>query len=151
MSRKRHHGRTKMAILHFFCWWFVFMKIGHAVRSITMDQWPSQVVSGANITLGCSFVPEIDYVFATMEVAWHFRSNSHWTVVYYYVNQTAQLVDQDRRFHGRAWIVPKELKEEKASLSISSVRLTDRGEYRCIVMDSGGAAFDSASLTVLGC
>ncbi|XP_043942859.1 CD276 antigen-like [Protopterus annectens] len=114
-----------------------------------MDQWPSQVISGDNITLRCSFVPEDDYALANIEVAWQFFSKSHWTIVYHYVNGAAQLEDQDRRFHGRAWIVPEELNEKKASLKISSVRLTDTGEYRCIVVDNGGAATHTTYLTVL--
>lgn len=124
---------------------FIGMVTG--VQSVVMSEPVQQVIVGKNVTVTCTFIPEKNYNPDQLEVEWHLRRRSQWRVIL--KNKAEQLANKGRQYYGRFWIDPSKLLEGIASLQIKNVLLTDSGEYRCIIMDGGPAAFESSQLIVL--
>ncbi|XP_043942139.1 CD276 antigen-like [Protopterus annectens] len=117
------------------------------VRLVVMNEPLQHVAAGKNVTLHCAFTPEENHEPDQLEVQWHVRKRSQWTVLQTY--KAKQMANEERQYYGRICIDPNKLIDGIASLQIQNVTLKDSGEYRCIIIDGGGAAFESSQLIVL--
>ncbi|XP_007654065.2 CD276 antigen-like isoform X1 [Ornithorhynchus anatinus] len=100
---------------------------------------------GNNMTLQCSFqVP-----FGNdLRIHWHHYLNGRRAIVHSYYNGTEQLKDQDEAFHGRTKLSLPGIQQGDASLTLTDLRLSDRGDYRCIIVNGGNFKSSNISLQV---
>ncbi|XP_043915800.1 V-set domain-containing T-cell activation inhibitor 1-like, partial [Protopterus annectens] len=89
---------------------------------------PSSAVVGSNVTLNCIF--EQSYDAKNDVILWEFMTDSKRITVWGSVPGTDKLNEQDQHFQGRTEV---EFKQEKASLTLQNIRLSDSGEYRCLI------------------
>uniref|UniRef100_F6VXB6 Ig-like domain-containing protein n=1 Tax=Ornithorhynchus anatinus TaxID=9258 RepID=F6VXB6_ORNAN len=100
---------------------------------------------GNNTTLQCSFPVPIGN---DLRIHWHHYLNGRRAIVHSYYNGTEQLKDQDEAFHGRTKLSLPGIQQGDASLTLTDLRPSDRGDYKCIVVNGGYFRTSNISLQV---
>ncbi|XP_030635170.1 butyrophilin subfamily 1 member A1-like [Chanos chanos] len=100
------------------------------------------VGAGEDLMLPCSLKPNISAV--NMRVGW-FRVYTSDLLLHLYDNGD-ESKDQIQSYRGRTSLFKEELQKGNTSLKLSRVKITDEGEYRCVVRSENW--FDDISLSV---
>ncbi|XP_030635132.1 butyrophilin subfamily 1 member A1-like [Chanos chanos] len=90
---------------------------------------PLVVGAGEDVILPCSLKPNISAV--DMTVQW-FRLHTSDLLLHFYEGG-AESKDQIQSYRGRTSLFKEELQKGNASLKLSRVKVSDEGEYRCII------------------
>ncbi|XP_047454474.1 butyrophilin-like protein 2, partial [Mugil cephalus] len=90
---------------------------------------------GDDVVLPCQIKPSVDVSASTLE--WK-RSNLY---VLVWRNGADLKMQKDLSYRGRTSLFPDELKHGNVSLKLSDVKLSDKGTYRCYVVDMNREMF----------
>ncbi|KAI1888626.1 hypothetical protein AGOR_G00187090 [Albula goreensis] len=94
---------------------------------------PVVAVAGEDVVLPCYLKPNISA--EDMSVEWT-RTHATDTLVHLYQEREIRNDNQNPSYRGRTALFPEELKRGNISLRLSSVRVSDEGEYTCLVQET---------------
>uniref|UniRef100_A0A6I8P3J6 Ig-like domain-containing protein n=1 Tax=Ornithorhynchus anatinus TaxID=9258 RepID=A0A6I8P3J6_ORNAN len=98
---------------------------------------------GSNVTMECNFNVENQMDFNILLVFWDKDEKN----IVKFAKGQEDLKTQDEHYRGRATLLREELSSGKALLRISDVKITDAGQYRCLI-SYGGADYKYITLKV---
>ncbi|XP_053351022.1 butyrophilin subfamily 1 member A1-like [Clarias gariepinus] len=93
---------------------------------------PVLATAGKDLVLPCFIKPSTSAV--DMRVQW-FRLDEGVSLVHLYVDHEDRNEDQVQQYRGRTSLFKNELQKGNTSLKLSALRVSDGGEYRCLVQD----------------
>nr|XP_055038087.1 butyrophilin-like protein 3 [Misgurnus anguillicaudatus] len=91
---------------------------------------PLLAVSGEDVILPCSLIPQISAV--NMRVEW-FRLDLKDSVVHLYEDHEDKNTNQLQSYRGRTEVFKDELQKGNTSLKLSRVQISDEGLYKCLI------------------
>lgn len=91
---------------------------------------PLGAVAGQDLVLPCFIKPNISAV--DMRVEW-FRLDKEDSLVHLYNDQKDKNEKQAQSYSGRTSLFKQELKYGNTSLKLSALRVSDEGDYKCLV------------------
>ncbi|XP_030632618.1 butyrophilin-like protein 2 [Chanos chanos] len=91
---------------------------------------PLVAVAGEDLVLPCSLKPSISAV--DMTVKWS-RPHGSETLVHLYTDHEDRNERQIQSFRGRTALFKEELQKGNTSLKLSRVRVSDEGQYKCLI------------------
>ncbi|XP_043942199.1 CD276 antigen-like [Protopterus annectens] len=101
-----------------------------------------------NVVLSCAFkIIKLD-TWNSLRIHWHKVGRDKIIVVHSYYNGGDKLDDQDMEYKDRTQLFHDDLLYGNASLKLLNVKLSDAGNYRCIVADDTGTGYDDGTLRV---
>ncbi|XP_064164132.1 uncharacterized protein LOC135239422 isoform X1 [Anguilla rostrata] len=116
-----------------------------ALFTVQVTRPSQQAEFGGNVTMECTFPP--GDTEQSLSVFWS-RVHPQPTVeVYRLQNGLEDLRVPDPQYRSRVRLMKEELKDGRAVLQISNLRITDSGTYQCL-MEMGGADYKQTALTV---
>ncbi|KAF5902796.1 butyrophilin subfamily 1 member A1-like, partial [Clarias magur] len=93
---------------------------------------PLVAVAGKDLVLPCFIKPSTSAV--DMTVQW-FKLDEEESLVHLYEDHEDRNEDQVQQYRGRTSLFNNELQKGNTSLKLSALRVSDGGEYRCLVQD----------------
>ncbi|XP_053350997.1 butyrophilin subfamily 1 member A1-like [Clarias gariepinus] len=93
---------------------------------------PLGALAGKDLVLPCFIKPSTGAV--DMRVQW-VRLDVGDTLVHHYEDHTDRLEDQAESYRGRTSLFKEELQKGNASLKLSALRVSDEGQYQCLIKD----------------
>ncbi|MCI4377199.1 hypothetical protein PGIGA_G00200960 [Pangasianodon gigas] len=93
---------------------------------------PLVAVAGEDLVLPCFIKPNTSAV--DMRVEW-FRLDVEESLVHLYKDQKEKNEKQAQPYKGRTSLFKEELQKGNASLKLSALRVSDEGEYKCLIED----------------
>ncbi|XP_047668392.1 butyrophilin subfamily 2 member A2-like [Tachysurus fulvidraco] len=93
---------------------------------------PLVAVAGEDLVLPCFIKPNTSAV--DMTVQW-FKLDVKYSLVHLYRNHEDKNEGQAQSYRGRTSLFKEELQKGNASLKLSDLRVSDEGEYKCLVED----------------
>ncbi|XP_030632591.1 butyrophilin subfamily 1 member A1-like, partial [Chanos chanos] len=91
---------------------------------------PLVTIAGEDLVLPCSLKPNISAVDMTVE--W-FRLHGSETLVHLYTDHEDRNENQIQSYRGRTALFKEELQKGNTSLKLSRVRVSDEGQYKCLI------------------
>ncbi|XP_053353760.1 butyrophilin subfamily 1 member A1-like isoform X2 [Clarias gariepinus] len=88
--------------------------------------------AGEDLILPCFIKPNTSAVDMTVE--W-FKLDAGFSKVHFYDDHEDRNEDQAQTYQGRTLLLKDELKKGNASLKLYAVRVSDEGEYKCLIED----------------
>ncbi|XP_075065278.1 programmed cell death 1 ligand 1-like [Mixophyes fleayi] len=93
---------------------------------------------GGEVTMECNFPVKSKSDVGNMNVLWkHITDKEESVEVVKYINGKDVQVLQDKDYRGRVKLLSHELYKGRAILQISNVKITDAGQYFCIISSQG--------------
>ncbi|XP_053353784.1 butyrophilin subfamily 1 member A1-like [Clarias gariepinus] len=89
-------------------------------------------IAGEDLILPCFIKPNTSAVDMTVE--W-FKLDAGFSPVHFYNDHEDRNENQAQTYKGRTSLFKEELKKGNASLKLSAVRVSDEGEYKCLIED----------------
>lgn len=93
---------------------------------------PLIAVAGEDLVLPCSIKPSTSAV--DMRVEW-MKLEDTTSLVHLYENHEDKYEQQVESYRGRTSLFKEELQKGNASLKLSALRVSDEGEYKCLIED----------------
>ncbi|KAI5085376.1 butyrophilin-like protein 3, partial [Silurus meridionalis] len=93
---------------------------------------PLVVVAGEDLVLPCFIKPNTSAVDMTVE--W-LRLKEEASLVHLYKDLEDRYDKQAQPYRGRTSLFKEELQKGNASLKLSALRVSDEGEYKCLIYD----------------
>lgn len=104
---------------------------------------------GSDVIMGCHFPVHSPLNLMGLSVSWQRKLSLGDKEVYKLNNGQEDLTHQDSDYHGRASLSHEELDKGLSLLSITNIKLTDAGDYICVVKYEG-ADYKYITLSVEG-
>lgn len=108
---------------------------------------PLVAVAGEDLVLPCFLKPNTSAVDMTVE--W-MRLEEVASVVHLYKDHEDRNEEQAQPYRGRTSLFKEELQKGNASLKLSALRLSDEGEYKCLVEDKSWCDVITVHVIVTG-
>ena len=118
-----------------------------ALFTVQVTRPSHQAEFGGNVTMECTFLSGGSE--QNLSVFWSRIHPDSFMEVYRMENGKEDLQFQNPRYRGRVQLRRSELKNGRAVLEISNLRINDSGMYQCL-MEMGGADYKQTALTVRG-
>ncbi|KAF5888863.1 butyrophilin subfamily 1 member A1-like isoform X1, partial [Clarias magur] len=106
---------------------------------------PVVAVAGKDLVLPCFIKPSTSAV--DMTVQW-FKLDEEDSLVHLYEDHEDRNEDQVQQYRGRTSLFKNELQKGNTSLKLSALRVSDGGEYRCLVQDKSWSDYISVYIDV---
>ncbi|XP_047675815.1 butyrophilin subfamily 2 member A2-like [Tachysurus fulvidraco] len=97
---------------------------------------PLVAVAGEDLVLPCFIKPNTSAVDMTVE--W-FKLHVKYSLVHLYRDHEDKNEGQAQSYRGRTSLFKEELQKGNTSLKLSDLRVSDEGEYKCLVEDKSGS------------
>ncbi|XP_047669568.1 butyrophilin subfamily 1 member A1-like isoform X9 [Tachysurus fulvidraco] len=105
---------------------------------------PLVAVAGEDLVLPCFIKPNTSAVDMTVE--W-FKLDVKDSLVHLYRDHKDRNEDQSQSYRGRTSLYKEELQKGNTSLKLSDLRVSDEGEYKCLVQDK--SLYDDITVKVI--
>ncbi|KAM9793386.1 programmed cell death 1 ligand 2-like isoform 2-T2 [Syngnathus typhle] len=103
---------------------------------------------GGEVLMGCHFYPLSPHPYEDLMVAWYWSSRASPRLVSRLERGLEQDSSQHPDFKGRARLLTEEIKDGRAVLQLSRLRINDSGNYQCVVRTRNGADYKHIQLSV---
>ncbi|XP_068508871.1 programmed cell death 1 ligand 1 isoform X5 [Syngnathus scovelli] len=103
---------------------------------------------GGEVLMGCHFYPLSPHPYEDLMVAWYWRSRDLPRLVSRLESGLEEDSSQHPDFKGRARLLTEEIKDGRAILQVSRLRINDSGRYQCVVRTRNGADYKEIKLSV---
>ncbi|XP_037122523.1 programmed cell death 1 ligand 1-like isoform X2 [Syngnathus acus] len=103
---------------------------------------------GGEVLMGCHFSPLSPHPYEDLMVAWYLSSRAPSRLVSRLESGLEQDSSQHPDFKGRARLLTEEIKDGRAILQLSRLRINDSGNYQCVVRTRNGADYKHIQLSV---
>ncbi|XP_061148756.1 programmed cell death 1 ligand 2-like isoform X3 [Syngnathus typhle] len=103
---------------------------------------------GGEVLMGCHFYPLSPHPYEDLIVAWSWRFRASIHLVSFLESGLELDSSQHPDFKGRARLLTEEIKDGRAVLQLSRLRINDSGNYECVVRTRNGADYKYIQLSV---
>ncbi|KAB5579141.1 hypothetical protein PHYPO_G00191740 [Pangasianodon hypophthalmus] len=124
---------------------FSFMESQSEHLNLVGPEAPLVAVAGEDLVLPCFIRPNTSAVDMTVE--W-FRLYVDDSLVHLYKDHEDRNEKQAQSYRGRTSVFKEELQKGNASLKLSALRVSDEGEYKCLVDDKSWSDDITVHITV---
>uniref|UniRef100_H3ABM5 Programmed cell death 1 ligand 2 n=1 Tax=Latimeria chalumnae TaxID=7897 RepID=H3ABM5_LATCH len=125
-----------------------FLILFPALLTVEMTKTVYTAQYGSNVSIECKFSVGNSLNMKELRIYWQYiNQDGELQLVSKFENGEEQLKDQNDNYRERAHLLTDKLNSSLVVLQISKVKLTDAGDYRCLV-DHGGADYKQAHLKV---
>ncbi|XP_061148752.1 programmed cell death 1 ligand 2-like isoform X2 [Syngnathus typhle] len=103
---------------------------------------------GGEVLMGCHFYPLSPHPYEDLMVAWYLSSRAPSCLVSRLESGLEQNSSKHPDFKGRARLLTEKIKDGRAILQLSRLRINDSGNYQCVVRTRNGADYKHIQLSV---
>ncbi|XP_068508880.1 programmed cell death 1 ligand 2-like isoform X2 [Syngnathus scovelli] len=103
---------------------------------------------GGEVLMGCHFYPLSPHPHEDWMMTWYWRSRASPRLVSHLESGLEQDSFQHPDFKGRARLLTEEIKDGRAILQVSRLRINDSGNYQCVVQTRNGVNYTDIKLSV---
>ncbi|KAM9793369.1 CD276 antigen-like isoform 2-T2 [Syngnathus typhle] len=157
VRRRRSHTEDKLTHKLQMIWSKVFILqllfqpclegIGN-VLTVNAERVSYSAQMGGEVLMGCHFYPLSPYPYEDLIVAWSWRFRASIHLVSFLESGLELDSSQHPDFKGRARLLTEEIKDGRAVLQLSRLRIKDSGNYECMVRTRNGADYKHIQLSV---
>ncbi|CAM4567788.1 unnamed protein product, partial [Lepidochelys olivacea] len=141
------HPSLKMPRL---AWWILFLAWATpSAVPLPISETPEfDSKAGEDVTLHCRFKITASFELRNVRLFWLLFRNGKRATVHSYYDGADRPEDQEEEFKGRTQLFLQQLSQGVTSLTLSNVRPSDSGLYRCIIADNQDATIRETLLQV---
>ncbi|XP_037122526.1 programmed cell death 1 ligand 2-like isoform X4 [Syngnathus acus] len=122
--------------------------IGNVLFTADAERVSYSAQMGGEVLMGCHFSPLSPHPYEDLMVAWYLSSRAPSRLVSRLESGLEQDSSQHPDFKGRARLLTEEIKDGRAILQLSRLRINDSGNYQCVVRTRNGADYKHIQLSV---
>ncbi|KAM9793378.1 programmed cell death 1 ligand 1-like isoform 2-T3 [Syngnathus typhle] len=145
------NGKTKMEITTFIpqqAYSILFLAYFPTVLTVDAERVSYSAQMGGEVLMGCHFYPLSPHPYEDLIVAWYWRFRASIHLVSFLESGLEQDSSQHPDFKGRARLLTEEIKDGRAVLQLSRLRINDSGNYECVVRKRNGVNSKDIKLSV---
>ncbi|CAM4563024.1 unnamed protein product [Lepidochelys olivacea] len=131
-------------------WWILFLAWATpSAVPLPISETPEfDSKAGEDVTLHCRFKITASFELRNVRLFWLLFRNGKRATVHSYYDGADRPEDQEEEFKGRTQLFLQQLSQGVTSLTLSNVRPSDSGLYRCIIADNQDATIRETLLQV---
>ncbi|XP_061148749.1 programmed cell death 1 ligand 1-like isoform X2 [Syngnathus typhle] len=126
----------------------LFLAYFPTVLTVNAERVSYSAQMGGEVLMGCHFYPLSPHPYEDLIVAWSWKFRASIHLVSFLESGLELDSSQHPDFKGRARLLTEEIKDGRAVLQLSRLRINDSGNYECVVRTRNGADYKYIQLSV---